>query len=220
MQILTSLLFLVCLSHAQSQPSSKAAHQGHHHHDMAFKNAEKWTKNFDHPSRDEWQKPQELINALKISESEVVGDLGAGTGYFSVRLAKQFPKATVYAIDNEKDMTVFLRKRAGKEKLTNLIPVLSQNDGFTVESPLDLLLIVDTYHHLPDREKYFRNILSQLKQQARIVIVDFLPSSPVGPPIKYRFQPPQIEEELKVLGFRRDQLFELPRQFVLVLKRQ
>ncbi len=197
-------------------PHSK---NGHHHHDMAFKNAEKWTKNFDHPSRDEWQKPQDLIKALSISDGDVLGDLGAGTGYFSTRLAKQFSKSTVYAIDNERDMTVFLQKRADKEKLPNLKPVLAKNDGFVVDTKIDLLLIVDTYHHLPDREKYFQNIISQLKPDARIVIVDFLPSSPVGPPKKYRFQPPQIEKELKSFQLKREQLFELPRQFVLVLRK-
>lgn len=213
--ILLTLLF-VGFGNAQHQH----AKGGHHHHDMAFKNAEKWTKNFDHPSRDEWQKPQDLIKALNIHDGDVIGDLGAGTGYFSARIAKQFSKSTVYAIDNEKDMTVFLQKRAEKEKLLNLKPVLSQNDGFVVDKPLDLLLIVDTYHHLPDREKYFQKILSQLNPNARIVIVDFLPSSPVGPPKKYRFQPPQIEDELKSLNLQREQLFDLPRQFVLVLKRK
>lgn len=215
MQIFFSLLLLATSINAQQHQHGAA----HHHHDMAFKNAEKWTKNFDDPSRDEWQKPQDLINALKLSETAVIGDLGAGTGYFSSRMAKQFPKATVYAIDNEKDMTVFLQKRADKEQLKNLKPVLSETNGFSVEKPLDLLLIVDTYHHLPDREKYFQKILSQLKPEARIVIVDFLPSSPVGPPKKFRFQPPQIEEELKSLKLKREQLFELPRQFVLILKR-
>jgi cyclopropane fatty-acyl-phospholipid synthase-like methyltransferase len=210
MQSILSLLWLISLTHSQQ----------HHHHHMAFKNAEKWTKNFDDPSRDEWQKPQDVISALKIQDGTIVGDLGAGTGYFSARIAKQFPNATVFAIDNEKDMTVFLQKRADKEKLPNLKPVLSQNDGFSVEKPIDILLIVDTYHHLPNREKYFQTILPQLKPQARIVIVDFLPSSPVGPPKKYRFQPPQIEEELKSLHLKRDQLFELPRQFVLILKRE
>jgi cyclopropane fatty-acyl-phospholipid synthase-like methyltransferase len=216
MQIILSLLLLIPSAQTQQHHAHKT---GHHHHDMAFKNAEKWTKNFDDPSRDDWQKPQELIKALQIPETAVIGDLGAGTGYFSSRLAKQFPQATVFAIDNEKDMTVFLQKRADKEQLKNLKPVLSESDGFSVEQPLDFLLIVDTYHHLPDREKYFQKILSQLKPDARIVIVDFLPSSPVGPPKKFRFQPPQIEKELASLNLKREQLFELPRQFVLVLKR-
>ena len=217
MQIILSLLLLIPTAQTQQHHVHKTEH---HHHDMAFKNAEKWTKNFDDPSRDQWQKPQELIKALQIPETAVIGDLGAGTGYFSSRLAKQFPKATVFAIDNEKDMTVFLQKRADKEQLNNLKPVLSESDGFSVEQPLDFLLIVDTYHHLPDREKYFQKILSQLKPGARIVIVDFLPSSPVGPPKKFRFQPPQIEKELASLNLKREQMFELPRQFVLVLQRQ
>lgn len=192
----------------------------HHHHKMGFKDAKKWAKAFDDPSRDDWQKPVELIAALKLTSNAVVGDLGAGTGYFSARIAKQYPQNTVYAIDNEKDMIDFLKERSQKESLPNLKPVLSADDGFKVDQKLDLLLIVDTYHHLPDREKYFQKIKQHLKPTAQIVIVDFLPDSPLGPPKKYRFQPPQIEQELKALGFEQEKVLTWPRQFVLFLKQK
>ncbi len=194
-----------------------AAKEGHHHH-MSFKNAEKWVKAFDDPSRDEWQKPAELIAALNLSATAVVGDLGAGTGYFSARIAKQFPQSTVYAIDNEKEMVDYLKARATKEKLGNLIPILSKDDGFAVEQKLDILLIVDTYHHLPNRELYFRKIKHLLKPNGQIVIVDFLPDSPTGPPKKFRFQPPQIAKELQAAGFVQDKVLTWPRQFVMFLK--
>lgn len=193
---------------------------GHHHHKMGFKDAKKWTQAFDDPSRDEWQKPKELIAALGVSPNAVIGDLGAGTGYFSARIAKQFPQSTVYAIDNEPDMIQFLKERAQKESLANLHPVLSLEDGFTVDKKLDLLLIVDTYHHLPNREKYFAKIKEHLKPSARIVIVDFLLDSPVGPPKKYRFQPPQIQKELQAAGFKNEKVLQWPRQFVLFLKQE
>ncbi len=193
---------------------------GHHHHKMGFKDAKKWAAAFEDPSRDQWQKPQELISALGLSANAVIGDLGAGTGYFSARLAKQFPQSTVYAIDNEPDMIQFLNERAKKESVRNLKPVLSGDDGFNVEQKLDLLLIVDTYHHLPDREKYFAKIKQQLKPTGRVVIVDFLPDSPIGPPKKYRFQPLQIETELKTAGFKTEKVLQWPRQFVLFLRQE
>lgn len=193
--------------------------QHSHHHHMSFKDAAKWVKAFEDPSRDEWQKPEELISALQLSTTAVVGDLGAGTGYFSARIAKTYPQSTVYAIDNEKDMVDYLLQRAQKEKLNNLKPILSKDDGFSVEQKLDVLLIVDTYHHLPNRTAYFQKLTNLLKPNGQLVIVDFLPDSPLGPPKKFRFQPAQIQQELQASGFVQDKVLTWPRQFVMFLKR-
>lgn len=191
---------------------------GSHHHKMSFKNIDDWVKAFDDPSRDEWQKPDELIKSLNLTKNAVVGDLGAGTGYFSLRIAKMYPQSTVYAVDNEKEMVQYLQQRASKENLPNLKPILSQDDGFDLDKKLDILLIVNTYHHLPQREKYFQKIKQQLKPGGQVVVVDFLPESPLGPPQKFRFQPPFIQKELAASGYSIDKVLKWPRQFVLFLK--
>jgi ubiquinone/menaquinone biosynthesis C-methylase UbiE len=80
---------------------------GHHpmrniHH--SFENTEKWVKEFDDPNRDVWQKPDAVLDALQIAPTAVVADLGAGTGYFSVRLAKRVAKGKLFSVDIEPAM--------------------------------------------------------------------------------------------------------------------
>src|SRR5262252_498858 len=89
-----------------------AAAQSPHTHQHSFGDAEKWAHVFDDPERDAWQKPHEVIKALALKPDAAVADLGAGTGYFSARLANMFPKATVYAVDLEPDMAKYLGERA------------------------------------------------------------------------------------------------------------
>jgi len=81
-----------------------AGAQSPHTHQHSFGDAEKWSHVFDDPERDAWQKPHAVLQALALKPDAVVADLGAGTGYFSARLANMYPKATVYAVDLEPDM--------------------------------------------------------------------------------------------------------------------
>src|SRR5208337_1489272 len=87
-----------------------------------FDDAEKWAKEFDNPERDAWQKPEEIVGALHLEPAMKVADLGAGTGYFSVRIAKHVPEGKVFAADVEPDMVRYLGERAQREHLTNIIP--------------------------------------------------------------------------------------------------
>jgi ubiquinone/menaquinone biosynthesis C-methylase UbiE len=89
-----------------------SAAQTPHTHQHGFGDAEKWAHVFDDPERDAWQKPHQVIQALGLKPDAVVADLGAGTGYFSVRLARMLPKGKVYAVDLEPDMVKYLGERA------------------------------------------------------------------------------------------------------------
>ena len=85
-----------------------------------FQDAEEWARRFDDPSRDVWQKPEEVIRALGLPRNAVVADVGAGTGYFAVRLARAVPEGRVYGADLEPQMVRHLRDRAAAESLANL----------------------------------------------------------------------------------------------------
>ena len=84
--------------------AASAAAQNPHTHQHHFKDADKWAHVFDDPKRDEWQKPHQVIQVLKLAPDAIVADVGAGTGYFSARLATMLPKGKVYAGDVEPDM--------------------------------------------------------------------------------------------------------------------
>ena len=89
-------------------PSDGAFHR-------SFEDADKWAKEFDNPERDAWQKPEEILEALNLQRTSVVADIGAGTGYFSVKLAKRIPEGKIFAADIEPDMVRYLGERARRE---------------------------------------------------------------------------------------------------------
>ncbi len=96
-----------------------------------------------------------MIKALALEPDAVVADVGAGTGYFSVRLAHMLPQGRVYAVDTEPDMVKYLEGRAQREGLRNLVPVTGAADTPRLPHKVDLVLLVDVYHHIGDRPPLF-----------------------------------------------------------------
>lgn len=198
---------------AQGAPSGSAhAHRGWRHR---FKDPEKWAKVFDNPSRDKWQKPDAVIKAL-APDARVV-DIGAGTGYFTVRLARAVPHGKVIAVDIEPAMLKYIDHRARHAGLGNISTVLGSADSPNVEGPIDTALVVDTYHHIEKRPAYFRGLSHELSPDGRVVIVDFrMGKLPVGPPQKHRIPPAQTTREMKQAGYQKCGSFdELPYQYML-----
>jgi SAM-dependent methyltransferase len=124
-------------------PSDRAFHR-------SFDDADKWAKEFDNPERDAWQKPEEILDALNLQRNSFVADIGAGTGYFSVRLAKRIPDGKIFAADIEPDMVRYLGERALREHLTNLVPVQASADAANLPDPIDVVLIDISPHRQPD----------------------------------------------------------------------
>ncbi len=196
-----------------------AGAQTPHTHQHGFEGAEHWAKVFDDPARDAWQKPHEVIEALKLAPDSAVADIGAGTGYFAVRLAHMTPKGRVYAVDIEPDMIKYLGERAQKSGLANLTPVLGAPDDPKLPAKVDLALLVDVYHHIGNREAYFRKLAGSLKPGGTVAIVDFAKESPVGPPPESRIAAKDVRAEMERAGYAqvREHGF-LPNQYFLVFR--
>jgi ubiquinone/menaquinone biosynthesis C-methylase UbiE len=195
-----------------AQMKQQADHFAHR-----FDNPEELAKAFDDPARDEWQMPSRVIDALRIAPGQVIADIGAGTGYFTVRLARLAAKPKVYAVDIEPAMIEHLRHRMTAEGLTNAIAVQAAAEATNLPEPVDVALVVDTYHHIPNRVAYFSALKATLKPGARLAIVDFRKGAPSGPPEEFRFTPDQIEAELAKAGFSLQTTHEfLPRQIFLI----
>jgi cyclopropane fatty-acyl-phospholipid synthase-like methyltransferase len=210
--VLVALMFLPATLVAA--PQQKPDHMERH-----FDNAEQWAKEFDDPARDAWQMPSRVIDALGLRPGQAVADIGAGTGYFSSRLARAAAAPTVYAVDIEPSMIEYLRSRAAKEGLKNLTPVLAGADSPNLPAPVDTILIVDTYHHIPNRVAYFTKLKGSLKPGGTLAIVDFRKDAPSGPPAEFRFTPDQISAELEQAGFSlATQHGFLPRQMFLLYR--
>jgi len=206
---------LAALALALSPPL--LAQHGEQHMHKRFDNAEKWSKIFDDPARDAWQKPAEVISALKLPPDAVVADIGSGTGYFAVRLARAVPNGKVYGADVAPDMVKFLNDRAARENLANLSSHAAGDNGPNLPAPVDLALLVDTYHHIPRRSRYFEQLKAALRPGGRIAIIDFRLDSPTGPPVEHRIPPEQVKAEMERAGYRlAEQPDFLPHQYFLV----
>jgi predicted methyltransferase len=200
-------------------PAGPAAAQAPHTHQHSFEDAGKWAKVFDDPERDAWQKPHEVIQALALKPDAVVADIGAGTGYFAVRFAHMVSKGRVYGVDTEPAMVKYLAERAAKAGLKNLTAVAGQPADPRIPEKADLIVFVDVYHHVGDRERYFHQLQKSLKPGGRIAVIDFRMDSPVGPPKNARIEPGRVKEEMKRAGYALAQEHAfLPNQYFLVFE--
>ena len=204
----------IAFSAMLAQPVSAQSPSTHQH---SFSGAEHWAHVFDDPSRDAWQKPHEVIQALAPKPDAVIADVGAGTGYFAVRLANRVPKGRVYGVDIEPDMVKYLAERAKREKRGNLIALAGTPEDPRLPEKADLIVLVDTFHHIDERHRYLRKLRSSLKPGGRIAIIDFRLDSPEGPPPAVRIAPERVKAELEEAGYSlvHEHGF-LPRQYFLV----
>lgn len=184
-----------------------------------FEDAEQWSRVFDAPDRDAWQKPDQVIAKLKLKRTSLVADIGAGTGYFTVRLAKAVPKGKVFALDIEADMVRHIDERARAEKLANVVAVQNRPDNPGLADAVDLAFLCDVVHHIEDRPSFFAKLKDRLRPGGRIVIVDFAPDAPdgPGPPKQHRLSVETLDQELAAAELERT-MFDgdlLPYQYVL-----
>ena len=196
-----------------------AAAQSPHTHQHSFGDAEKWAKVFDDPERDAWQKPHEVIQALELDPDAVIADIGAGTGYFAARFARMVPQGRVYGVDIEPDMVKYLSERAKREGLKNVRAVRAAPGDPRLPEKADVVVLVDVYHHVEDREQYFRRLQSSLKPGGRVAVIDFRMDSPAGPPKSARIEPGRVKAEMERAGYVLAQEHGfLPNQYFLVFR--
>jgi len=174
------------------------------------------------PARDGWQKPGQVVAALGLKPGQVACDVGAGPGYFTIRLAHTVgPRGFVYAVDVEPRILDELRDRLRASGLRNVAPVLAlPEDPLLPDRACDLTLVVDTYHHFPERPAYLRRLVRSLRPGGRIVNIDYHKrETPVGPPLDHRLARETFLEEARAagLGVAREETF-LPYQYFLILK--
>ncbi|MFN8626195.1 MAG: methyltransferase domain-containing protein [Candidatus Binatia bacterium] len=204
-------LLAACTQPALRPDEDRRPYHAHHR----FEHAEDWVARFEDPARDPWQKPDDVIRTLALAPSASVADIGAGTGYFSVRFARAVPEGRVFAIDVEPSMVEYVTERAKRDGLANIDGVLASPDDPHIPAPVDLIVVVDTYHHLTDRSAYFRRLRRALRPAGRIAIIDFKPESKMGPIEKVALA--QVIRELAEAGYALvEQPTMLPEQYFLI----
>ena len=126
----------------------------------------------EEPARDEWQKPDEVLRCLELDREMVVGEIGAGSGYFTLRLARV--AAIVYASDSDPRLLEVLRRRLSASGARNVIPALAFADDAAFPSrSCDRVVTVNAFHHFPDPATYLRRVSGAMRPGGRIAVIDF-----------------------------------------------
>lgn len=179
---------------------------------------------FERPERDEWQKPNEVIEALELKNGAVVADIGAGSGYFSRRFARAVaPDGKVYAVDVAQDILGYLKEQAEKQNIRNLETVVSREDDPTLPAAsIDLAFFCDTTHHIAHRVDFYRKLSPALREHGRMAIIDYPPDSSHHPHDADQLVPrSQVISEAEAAGFKLVNDFKfLPRHYFLLFEKK
>ncbi len=144
---------------------------------LGSKSAQEWLKTLDSPNRVARLRIDEIISRLRIRPGEVIADIGAGSGLYSLPLARAAsPGGKVYAVDIEPGLLDHIAGQAREAQVTNVQTVLGEfSDPDLPATNVDLAFINDVLHHIEHREEYLQNLSRYLKPSARVVIIDFHP---------------------------------------------
>ena len=177
------------------------------------------------PDRDLWQMPGPIMDALGIAEGATVADIGAGGGWFTIRLARRVsPNGIVYAEDIQRQMLEATGRRVAREGLEAIVRTVlgTPDDPRLPAGALDAVLLVDTYHELENPVALLRNIARSLKPNGRVGVVGFKKDGlGPGPALEERADPDVVVRDAEAAGLKlvRRETF-LPYQFLLVLGRK
>lgn len=193
-----------------------------HHHNHRFDNPEEYAARWNDPSRDAWQRPEEIIKAARLEPGMKVADIGAGTGYMVAHLSRAVGEGgEVFAIDVEESMVRYIAERKAELGPAKISPRKAAHDSPAIASEsIDAAVTINVWHHLAAREAYARKVFEGLKPGGTFVVVDFELSAQEGPPVEMRLAPEQIILELEGAGFEVSRAEEsMPRHYMIVGRR-
>ncbi len=215
--ILTSVAAAQVMAHAQNTALSSTQEMHRIQQD-----SKAYIARLEDPMRGSYQKSAEVIKALAIKPGEVIADIGSGSGYFTLPLARAVGgKGRVYAVDVNPDMILHLNRRIRDLNLRNVVTVLcAPDDPLLADASVDRFFICDTWHHIPGHAKYLGLLKRMLKPGGQVIMVDFKKvKTPVGPPMEMRIDRADLVREMEANGFQlaSEHTF-LEHQYFLVFK--
>lgn len=174
----------------------------------------------DRPEREAEEAPSKAIPALKIRPGQTVADIGAGSGYYTMRLAEAVgPRGRVYATDIQPEMLALIKKRVDSASLSNVDLVLgTEVDARLPPESIDLALMVDVYHELARPQEFLRSLKRALRPEGRLVLIEFRKESAFVPiREEHKMSVREARVELEAEGYRFDRVIDvLPWQHILV----
>ena len=143
---------------------------------LASRPAAEWTKTLESPERIASLRTGEVIAKLNLKPTDVVADLGAGTGLFSLPLAKAVPSGRVYSVELDEGFLTQIGGKAKTENVSNIVPVLGKfTDPSLPARDVDVAFFHDVLHHVENRAAYLKSVANYLKPDGRIVVIEFNP---------------------------------------------
>ncbi len=197
--ITTTTLMACALLHPEPAAAAQESAANRYMHQADF---DKLTARFEDPSRAKWQKPEKIVANLGPLDGKTVADIGAGTGYFAFPIAKKAAK--VIAIDIDQRFLDYIDHKKQTQKIgANIETRLTTPDSSGLKTrEADMVLIVDTFHHIENRIEYLKKLKKCLRKGGVLVIIDFKKmKTPPGPPVELRVAEEQAESELRSAGF-------------------
>ena len=174
----------------------------------------------DRREREDEENPDLAIRLLRIRKGATVADIGAGSGYISIRMAKTVgPMGKVYASDIQQGMLELLQQNVSKAKLDNVIPVLGAIDDPKLPADsLDLAIMVDVYHEFSEPQKMLQRIREALKADGRLVLLEYRAEDATVPILPdHKMTKAQVKQEVEHEGFRQSRVYDdLPWQHLFI----
>lgn len=185
----------------EKQAQSKEGHSTSANEHMHSSSTEELIERFESAERDTYQQPEKVMDYLGDVQGMKIMDIGAGSGYFSVKLAKA--GADVIAADVNDEFLAHIEQRKNKASLSNIELRKIPFDSPALEkAEVDMVLIVNTYHHIENRREYFKELKKGLKSEGHLLIIDFYKTElPVGPPLHHKVSLDVVLAELKDAGY-------------------
>ena len=178
---------------------------------------EQYAKFLESRERVEHMQVERVVSALKLQSGQTVADLGSGSGLFTRALARAVgEKGTAFAVDIDPALLAIVQRSAERSKLTNIAAVQAAPDDPKLPSPVDLIFICDTFHHLPDKPTYAKTLARYTKSGGRVAIIDFTNDWPAGHD-QMRYTLSELEGWMTSAGFTRLESFDFPEDSFFVI---
>jgi ubiquinone/menaquinone biosynthesis C-methylase UbiE len=176
----------------------------------------------ERPERENEEAPSKAIDLLELKPGMVVADIGAGSGYYSSRIAKQVgPAGHVYATDIQPGMIAILERRIKSEALTNVTAILGgMDDPKLPANAIDLAIMVDVYHELQEPQLFLQRLKAAFKPNGRLVLLEFRKEDPKIPILEvHKMSVAEVDQEMKAEGYVIEKVVDgLPWQHLIVIK--
>lgn len=168
-----------------------------------FENTKKYIEFLEKNDRSDWQKPDAVVSYLQLKGSEIIADIGAGSGYFSFRFAGVLTKGKVLAIDIEPEMLRYIHHKSMSLGIKNIEVLLASHDDPKVPRGIDMVFMCDVLHHIKNRAVWLSKLSSEVRKGAKLILIEFKEGAlPEGPPEKMKISNKEILSIVGNNGFK------------------